>query len=477
MLKILLLMSDTGGGHRASSEALKDAFELFYEGSVCLETVDLWTEHGSFPVNQMVPSYRVMMNNPWLWFATYHSVPNKRALRLFTDTLYLMNHQYVKEYLLEEEPDVVISVHPLCNHVPLRILRELEINEWKHRKVTPFYTVVTDLGVCHITWFARGANRIFVASETTQQFALTHDIPPNNISVVGLPLRRAFWAPFVDNRESLCKRLNLNPRIPVVVVMSGGEGGGGDLADIFASILRTLYAWRTKTCCLLRDACYHDFDRRHEFTSLMEFFLQRRLVQVVVICGKNVHALKQIENINDDIPMGLLTSLKGKVVDTEAQRGKPSSHLDVEETHPDGESDDDTSAKRGDKSSGLNRLMGNLFFNNGDRLLTARQDIYSFVRMLARPDGTGCSSFKISPVGTLHALGFVSNVEDYMHAASVLITKAGPGTIAEAACCRLPCILSSFLPGQEEGNVEYVRNSGIGDYAPTAKTVATQLVQ
>ena len=214
-----------------------------------------------------------------------------------------------------------------------------------------------------------------------------------------------------------------------------------------------------------------------QFTSLMEFFLQRRLVQVVVICGKNVHALKQIENINDDIPMGLLTSLKGKVVDTEAQRGKPSSHLDVEETHPDGESDDDTSAKRGDKSSGLNRLMGNLFFNNGDRLLTARQDIYSFVRMLARPDGTGCSSFKISPVGTLHALGFVSNVEDYMHAASVLITKAGPGTIAEAACCRLPCILSSFLPGQEEGNVEYVRNSGIGDYAPTAKTVATQLVQ
>ena len=60
--------------------------------------------------------------------------------------------------------------------------------------------------------------------------------------------------------------------------------------------------------------------------------------------------------------------------------------------------------------------------------------------------------------------GFVNNMDEYMRASDVLITKAGPGTIAEASICGLPCILSSFLPGQEEGNVPYVEENGFGCY-------------
>jgi len=45
-------------------------------------------------------------------------------------------------------------------------------------------------------------------------------------------------------------------------------------------------------------------------------------------------------------------------------------------------------------------------------------------------------------------LGFVSDVDQYMLASDVLVTKAGPGTIAEAMICGLPIVLSSFLPGQ-----------------------------
>jgi hypothetical protein len=61
-------------------------------------------------------------------------------------------------------------------------------------------------------------------------------------------------------------------------------------------------------------------------------------------------------------------------------------------------------------------------------------------------------------------LGFVSNMAEYMVAADVLVSKAGPGTISEAAALSLPIILTSFLPGQEEGNVEYVVENGFGAY-------------
>ena len=41
--------------------------------------------------------------------------------------------------------------------------------------------------------------------------------------------------------------------------------------------------------------------------------------------------------------------------------------------------------------------------------------------------------------------GFVNNMDEWMRASDAIVTKAGPGTIAEASICGLPCMLSSFL--------------------------------
>lgn len=41
--------------------------------------------------------------------------------------------------------------------------------------------------------------------------------------------------------------------------------------------------------------------------------------------------------------------------------------------------------------------------------------------------------------------GFVNNMDEWMNAADCLVTKAGPGTIAEASICGLPCMLFAFL--------------------------------
>jgi 1,2-diacylglycerol 3-beta-galactosyltransferase len=62
--------------------------------------------------------------------------------------------------------------------------------------------------------------------------------------------------------------------------------------------------------------------------------------------------------------------------------------------------------------------------------------------------------------------GFVSNMADWMRAADIVVTKAGPSTIAEALCCGTPLLLSWYLPGQERGNVEWVVDIGAGRYVP-----------
>ena len=62
--------------------------------------------------------------------------------------------------------------------------------------------------------------------------------------------------------------------------------------------------------------------------------------------------------------------------------------------------------------------------------------------------------------------GFVDNMPDLMLASDLLVTRAGPGMIAEGIACGCPLLLTGYLPGQEDGNVEEVIASGLGEYVP-----------
>jgi 1,2-diacylglycerol 3-beta-galactosyltransferase len=71
--------------------------------------------------------------------------------------------------------------------------------------------------------------------------------------------------------------------------------------------------------------------------------------------------------------------------------------------------------------------------------------------------------------------GFVHDMPDFMRAADILVTKAGPGTVSEAFNAGLPMILYSRLPGQEDGNVTYVVSEGAGLWAPRTEQVVGAL--
>lgn len=73
-------------------------------------------------------------------------------------------------------------------------------------------------------------------------------------------------------------------------------------------------------------------------------------------------------------------------------------------------------------------------------------------------------------------LGYVENMAEWMAASDLLVTKAGPGTLAEAACVGLPVIITEFIPGQEEGNVSWVTDSHAGIFAPEPAQVASLVV-
>ena len=62
----------------------------------------------------------------------------------------------------------------------------------------------------------------------------------------------------------------------------------------------------------------------------------------------------------------------------------------------------------------------------------------------------------------MHVLGFTDKIPEYFRAVDLLVTKAGPGTLAEANAAQLPVVVYDFVPGQERGNVDFVRHNGLG---------------
>ena len=77
--------------------------------------------------------------------------------------------------------------------------------------------------------------------------------------------------------------------------------------------------------------------------------------------------------------------------------------------------------------------------------------------------------------GRLTVIGFAGNMADWLRCADLVVTKAGPGTIAEAACCAAPLLLTSHLPGQEKGNTEFVAGAAAGCRVPGVRRLLTEI--
>jgi 1,2-diacylglycerol 3-beta-galactosyltransferase len=63
----------------------------------------------------------------------------------------------------------------------------------------------------------------------------------------------------------------------------------------------------------------------------------------------------------------------------------------------------------------------------------------------------------------VHLYGLVEDMPPLMHAANCVLSKAGGLIVTEALACARPLLLVDIIPGQEEGNAEFVVEKGAGD--------------
>jgi 1,2-diacylglycerol 3-beta-galactosyltransferase len=256
--RALLLISDTGGGHRSAANAIVAALD---ERSPKFETrIEDVAAHCAFPLTQLGLGYSMALRYaPPVYGALYYATNGRRryrALVRFCEPLY---RERLRDLFLDYRPDVIVSVHPLLNHAALRARDDA------HMQHVPVVTVITDLGKVHESWLVPEADAVVVPAREVYARALSRGVPPARLRLLGHPIHPKF-DDVTGSKADLRAQLKLAPLTPAVMLMAGGEGGG----KLFSTTLALARA--------------------------------RLPIELVVVCGRNENLAQKLGELSATLP-------------------------------------------------------------------------------------------------------------------------------------------------------------------------------
>ncbi len=268
-LHILVLMSRTGGGHLASARALEAEFQAQRPG--CRVTiVDLLTEHIAFPFSRMPHGYDALVNRtPRLWHAMWRMTAFNSVARSSAAIVRRLSRAKIRALLEVTRPDLVVSVHPLVNHLVIPVLERVAPR-------TPYITVVTDLGGIHPLWLHPRNAAIYLPTERAVELAVARGLPRQRLHAHGLPIRADF-ARAAAERGDTRSAFGLDPELPAVLVM----GGGGGIGPMEAIVSATA-------------------------SALAEASPGKPAAQIVVVCASNAKLKAKLEAATWPVPVTAL---------------------------------------------------------------------------------------------------------------------------------------------------------------------------
>jgi 1,2-diacylglycerol 3-beta-galactosyltransferase len=145
------------------------------------------------------------------------------------------------ELLRRHDPDVVVSVHPLLNHVSLQA-----INRSARRR--GLVVVVTDLVEMHRGWAFPRADLVTVPTESARQACIRWGVKSERVKLLGLPVDLRFRPPAPGEKAALRRRYGLQEDRLTVLAVAGGEGSGNLLQQVRAVAWRE-HPWQTIAVC------------------------------------------------------------------------------------------------------------------------------------------------------------------------------------------------------------------------------------
>jgi len=213
-------MSDTGGGHRAAAEAIRDALYIKYGAdNIDAELVDVFRE-SHFPMNKMPEFYPWLVEHSKSSWGLGYSLFNTRRRAAFMSQLYqFVNAQPLKLMALRRPVDVIVSVHSILTRPSLQAYERIA------DKRPPYVTVVTDLVSTHAFWYDKRAEYTMVPTQAALDVGLEMGLSADKMRVTGLPVNPSFIDGLVG-QEQAREALGWAQEKVTILMVAGGDGMG-----------------------------------------------------------------------------------------------------------------------------------------------------------------------------------------------------------------------------------------------------------
>ena len=230
--KILIISSDTGGGHRSAAKTIADGLEKFWTGeSAAVRTIKA-VEESHHVTEKLVRGYNWVLQNKQHWMKYLYWVINK--IRPETrDFVYKRSIGYVGGQFEKWCPHIVVSVHPLTQHIFARVLKELNLIDQ-----IPLVTIVTD--PCYGFWKGWACDDVslyLVANDDAQRQLIDYGISPEKIKISGMPVNPKFHEVDEQDAQNARRIYGLDPD-KFTVFVNAGWIGGGNIPKIFKEFVR-----------------------------------------------------------------------------------------------------------------------------------------------------------------------------------------------------------------------------------------------
>ncbi len=215
--RFLFIIADSGGGHRATANAVKAQIEsLIPDACVYLmPAVDILNTPQRLFSRLIEEGYNQAIKSGAYWMEP-----------LLFNSVYMMEMPVVHQYIALRNAQIIDSFQPeaIVAFVPAtQELTTLALKHLQKDKEIPLYTVITDIVSMRHNWINPGQAHSFVPTEQAKAFFASQGIPGEKMTVTGLPVHPRFYQPNV-NKAELQLKYEIQPDRFTILIMMGGNG-------------------------------------------------------------------------------------------------------------------------------------------------------------------------------------------------------------------------------------------------------------
>jgi UDP-N-acetylglucosamine:LPS N-acetylglucosamine transferase len=230
--KILIISSDTGGGHRSAAQTLSDGLSKFWTGESVAVRIIKAAEESHHITDKLVNVYNWILQNKQHWMKYIYWAINRYRPE---ESGFFLNRciVYLKDQIEKWCPHIVVSVHPMTQHIFARILKELNLADQ-----IPLVTVVTD--PCYGFWKGWACDDVslyLVANVEARQQLIDYGITPAKIKISGMPVHPKFHELNEKDAQKARQAFGLDAE-KFTVFVNAGWIGGGNIPQIFRELVR-----------------------------------------------------------------------------------------------------------------------------------------------------------------------------------------------------------------------------------------------